>query len=87
MIYGSGDKLVLKSVGKCKGPNGNYELLVDQDGQPVVRSETSMRKFKLSWENIVELAINNGVDDKGPTYSMQCEGGRFMNGKFESVAR
>lgn len=86
-IYGSGDMLMLKSCGKCEGPNGTYELLIDQQGQPVVRSETSMRKFKLSWENIVEFAVENGVDDKGPTYSIQCEGGRFTNGKLVSVAR
>jgi len=60
-----GRLMMLKTVGKCKGPNGEYELLVEPDGQPVVRSMLTMRKFVLTWQNIVELAVQNGIDDKG----------------------
>jgi hypothetical protein len=80
--------MTLKSCGKCQGPHGMYELFIDQKGQPVVRSENSQRKFLLKWEHIVEIAVNNGVDDTGwvpKHYNMECEGGRFEQGKFASV--
>lgn len=63
-IIPDGKLMMLKRIGECQGPNGKYELLVDQNGQMVVRSLHSMRKFILSWQNVVEIAVDNGIDDK-----------------------
>lgn len=63
-ILPEGKLMMLKRIGETQGPNGKYELLVDQNGQMVVRSLTSMRKFLLSWQNVMEIAVDNGIDDR-----------------------
>lgn len=63
-VIPKGQMLMLKRIGDCQGPNGKYELLVDPNGQMVVRSHNTDRKFILSWQNVVEIAVDNGVDDK-----------------------
>jgi hypothetical protein len=84
------DLLMLKPLGSCQGPNGVYKLFVDQHGQPVVLSELTKRKFKLTWPGIVELAVDNGIDDgvvtddkDSPgfksTYTIECESGRYTS--------
>jgi hypothetical protein len=75
----------LRRLGTANGPNGTYEICVDEQGQPYVKSNQSGRKFFLTWETITQLAVENGVDEPAHTYEMQCEGGRFTDQGFKSV--
>jgi hypothetical protein len=63
-VLNPGQTLMLKKLGSCRGPNGTYEIFSDAKGQMVVRSELSQRKFLLTWQNVVEIAVDNGIDDK-----------------------
>ena len=40
-----------------------YSILNDENGTPYVKSKKSGRKFRLDWQHIVHLAIENGVDE------------------------
>ncbi len=84
--------MMLKKCGACQGPNGTYELYIDQSGQPYIQSDLTKRKFRLLWQSIVEMAVDNGIDDrvirdesKPKHYHMECESGRFSDAGFQSL--
>jgi len=56
--------MTLKKVGSCQGPNGTYEIYQDGKCQMVVKSLHSGRKFMLTWQDVVGIAVDNGVDDR-----------------------
>jgi hypothetical protein len=57
--------IMLQSKGKVTSPDTGleYEILVDMNGTPYVRSLQSMRKCRIDWAFLVHLAIENGVDE------------------------
>lgn len=79
-------KLMLRKVGEVEGPYGTYWVCIDGRDQPVVKSMNTGKKFILTWENIVEIAVNSGIDDRGGPWvprhiTMKCEAGVFVDGQ------
>jgi hypothetical protein len=51
-----------QDCGKAKGDKVEYELTAAMTGEPIVRSSLTGKFFTLSWENIIDLAIEAGID-------------------------
>ncbi len=50
-------------VGKANGEDGTYEMaLMGNDNSPVVQSEQTGKWFTLSWTDIVNMAVDKGID-------------------------
>lgn len=62
------DALLLRVVvGECSDDDGNsYEMTTSTDMTPLIKSHQTGRTFHLSWQDIMELAIEAGID-KEPT--------------------
>ncbi len=54
-------------VGTAKDPNGSvFEITAHTaDKTPIVRSEKTGRWFTLSWEDIINLALEAGIEKNG----------------------
>ncbi len=59
------DSLVLRfAIGKAVDENttNEYELTNDCNGRPLVKSLKSGKSWTITWNELIQLAIENGVD-------------------------
>lgn len=63
-IKPKGTLILREQVGEAEAENGNsYELTTSvSSGQPIVRSQKTGKWFLLSWQEIIDLAVEAGVD-------------------------
>lgn len=65
-IHPSGTLILRESRGNAEEESGRkYELSVTMHGQPCVCSETTGKYFVLSWEEILAMAVEAGIDRMG----------------------
>lgn len=65
-IYKSMSLFFRQHVGEAKRENSNYELsMVINDQTPLVCSKQTGKYFSISWQEIIELAIEAGIDKEG----------------------
>lgn len=50
------------SAGTAKEEEREYEMLNDMSGTPIIRSKQTGNQFRLSWQSILGLAIEAGID-------------------------
>ena len=64
-IYPSGSLLLRDAVGSVGDNEGNkYELCTLMNRGPLVQSKQTGKYFSLSWEDIVRLAVEAGIDEE-----------------------
>lgn len=59
--------LILRiSCGEATDETGmKYELTTSPTGNPIIRSEKTRRFFVLSWDDIIEMAQDAGINETG----------------------
>jgi hypothetical protein len=64
-IYDKKTLMVLVHIGEAKadGDEHGYKLSHTLSGGPHVQSEKTGKAFVLSWQDIIELAVKEGVDN------------------------
>lgn len=53
-------------IGHAEGEKGEYELLYSMHGTPIIKSQTTGNYFTLTWEDILALAQEAGIDEETP---------------------
>ncbi|WKV22109.1 hypothetical protein Phage2-1_00109 [Achromobacter phage 2-1] len=54
--------MLCQHVGKATNPElGDFDMIVSMDFSPMIESEKTGKKFRLSWQQILELAIAAGI--------------------------
>ncbi|KKM74348.1 hypothetical protein LCGC14_1401160 [marine sediment metagenome] len=57
------DLYITIHVGEAKDDKGNkYSMATMVDGSPVVTNENTDKRFNLSWQDIIEIAVEAGID-------------------------
>ena len=51
-----------QQAGTAEGADVTYTLINALSGEPLVRSSKTGKEFRLSWQDIVTLAIRAGID-------------------------
>jgi hypothetical protein len=56
-----------QDVGTAKGEDGTeYEMTVNMGGAtPIIRSKKTGKWFTLSWQDIIDMAIERGINEEG----------------------
>lgn len=63
-IHPSGSLLLRSSRGDAEAVDGRkYEFSTTLHGQPCIRSEKSGKYFVVSWEELLQMAIDAGIDN------------------------
>ncbi|MFV2030810.1 hypothetical protein [Neisseria sp. S1] len=64
IMLNSGEALMLRQeVGSGKMGEKEYAMQLSLEGTPIVESKTTGKKFMLTWDGIVKLAVEAGIDD------------------------
>lgn len=54
-------------IGEAKAEDGSvYEMSTGMDGAPIIHSVKSGRWFSLSWQEIVNMAVEAEIDNEEP---------------------
>lgn len=63
-IIGSGTMILRNAVGEAKTDSGlKYEICSNMNASPLIRSEQTGKSFSLSWDDVLKLAIEAGIDE------------------------
>ena len=54
--------IMRQSIGSAALDGVDYELSTSMNGSPIIRNEKNGYWFSLSWEDIINMAINKGLD-------------------------
>ena len=62
-LFNAKTLVLLESIGTANRGDNKYELIMINGNTPAVRSLTSDRIYRLGWDEIIQDAIKNGIDE------------------------
>ena len=63
-IYPASSLFLREAGGTAQSDDGiKYELSINPRGEPLIRSEQTGKWFLLSWQEVLDLAIQAGIND------------------------
>jgi hypothetical protein len=66
-IHGNDSLFLRMRVGETGSGDTVYELTVSaSDHSPIIMSKTTGKWFTLSWQDLVGMAVEAGIDDPSP---------------------
>jgi len=64
-IYSPDHIFVRVEIGSATGHDGaKYDLGTSVDGQPLIRSSKTGKTFSLSWNELLNMAVDAGIDEQ-----------------------
>jgi hypothetical protein len=64
-IYSPDHIFVRVEIGSATGQDGaKYDLGTSVDGQPLIRSSKTGKTFSLSWNELLNMAVDAGIDEQ-----------------------
>lgn len=62
-VFGPNTYFLRLDVGSAKAHGNTYELATNSDGAPLVRSAKTGRFYCVPWAQLLQLAIDSGIDE------------------------
>lgn len=65
-IHDSKTLMLRFHVGTAEASNNKYDMAISNANSPIITSEQTGKYFTLSWDDILALAIEAGIDEPQP---------------------